>query len=324
MTYQNSNRFVVAAKRLSVVAAVVGLRSVAIAAPDEGVVQTSSNAPAAADIARVAARTPLVRFSQEPPRVGDRFVQRVDVAMDVHTRITQSGQIANESTDAVRRRQQRVLDVLEVAEGRAVKFRASFPHSRRQSPELAGGRELVAQPIEGKSYLAYRKGDQLLVADLSGRTPPADELKLVAEALENVGKPNPLAELLLTRPLAVGERILVPRETAKSLLGLKDQVGDVRRFELTLLRVESVASEAGQSPRAVFQARIDVRANDVSPMSMNLVGELAVEVDTCRLLRGEFHGPVDMSSVERTEGGIFQYSAVGELAISTQTQFARR
>ena len=271
------------------------------------------------------AKREFVRFSHQPTKVGDRAVQDVDVRMTIATQIIQSGQIANESTDSLHRQQRRVIDVREVSEGRATKIHASFPMSRRQSPQEGDGETLAVQPIEGKSYVMIREGEELRITDPSGAMPPLEEYKLVREALDNVGKPNPLATLLVGRRVAVGEKILVPRDVVKQLLGLADQIGTVKRFELTLAGVAPSrdAQASGAARTATFVARLEISPSGSSPMAMTLDGRLVVDVDSCRVQRTDFTGPIDMSSIERTPEGIFQYSAGGDLAISTRSQYGR-
>lgn len=277
--------------------------------------------PATAISQRVAAPAgKSVRFHQQPTVVGDRVVQRLGVHLALTTKITQSGQTAHESTNEMRRQQHRVIEVLEVVDGRAIKARASFPVSRRQSPEDANPDEFATQPIEGKTYLMTRDGDRLSVTDLEGVIPPLEEYKLVAESLENVGKPNPLAVLLVDRHIAIGQRILVSRDLVQQLLGFDDPVGTVRRFELTLARLEP-AVEKHPAERAVFQTKIEIVPNDASPLTITLQGEMVVETQTCRLASVELAGPVQLSSIERTAGGIFQYSAGGELKLAIRSQY---
>jgi hypothetical protein len=269
------------------------------------------------------AKSPLVRFRQSPAAVGDQVTQTLNVDLGLTTKITQSGQTAHESSNRMRREQERKIEVLEVADGRATKAKATFVVSRRQTPESSKPEELVTQPIEGKSYLMSREGDRVVVTGLDGAAPPEEETRLVAESLENVGKPNPFASLLVNRPMTVGQRVLVPREVVQSLLGFEGPIGSVHRFELTLLRVEPATAER-PSPVGVFQATIEVRPNDESPLSITLNGEMFVETETCRLTEVRMVGPVQLSSIERTAGGIFQFSAGGELNLAIRSDYAKQ
>jgi hypothetical protein len=308
--------------RLGAAAAIVvaGFARAQSPGADEFVEPAAATAPTPLPPPSVTAE--IVRFRQQPAEVGDRLVQRLGVHLGLATKITQSGQTAHESTNEMRRQQQRTIEVLEVAEGRAVKARASFEVSRRQSPEHENPEELAVQPIEGKSYLMTRTGDRLTVTDEEGAIPPLEEFKLVAESLENVGKANPLAELLTARPIGVGERLLVPREVVQPLLGFEDPLGTVHRFELRLVRVDPSGPDR-PAPTAVFETNIEVRPDDKSPLSISLAGHLAIETETCRMVAVDLAGPVEISSIERTEGGIFQFSAGGDLKMAIRSEYDR-
>jgi hypothetical protein len=306
-------------------AAIIVLLSASHAANAQPTIAIDSSVePAAASNPTAATPTgKIVRFRQHPTAIGDQVAQRLGVQLALTTKITQSGQTAHESTNEMRRQQHRVIEVLEAAEGRATKVRATFPVSRRQSPENPNPDELAVQPIEGKTYFMHRDGDQVTLTDAEGSIPPQEEFKLVAESLENVGKPNPLALLLVDRHVAVGQRILVPRDMVQQLLGFDDPVGTVRRFELTLTRVEPV-DEKHPAERAVFQTKIDIVPNDASPLTITLEGEMVVEIETCRLASVQLAGPVQLSSIERTSGGIFQYSAGGELNLAIRSEYGSK
>lgn len=274
----------------------------------------------AASVATSASSGQVVRFHQRPTVAGDRVAQRLGVHLVLTTKITQSGQTAHESSNAMRRQQQRIIEVLEAVDGRAVKTKVSFPLSRRQSPESGSPDELAVQPIEGKTYFMQRDGERLTITDAAGRIPPTEEYKLVAESLENVGKPNPLALMLVDRHVTVGQRILVPRDMVEQLLGFDDPVGSVRRFELTLVRVDA-ADETHPAEQALFQTGIEIVPNDSSPLTISLKGEMVVETETCRLASVALNGPVSMSTIERTSLGIYQYSAGGELQLAIRSWY---
>jgi hypothetical protein len=95
----------------------------------------------------------------------------------------------------------------------------------------------------------------------------------------------------------------------------------VHRFELTLVRLEPASEQAGQV--AVFTTDVEIRPNDKSPLSIALHGELAVETETCRLVSVDLSGPVQMTSIERTGGGVYNLSAGGELKLAIRSKYDR-
>jgi hypothetical protein len=285
-------------------------------APAGAVQPAAASAPAESATPPVG---PAVHFEQVETRVGDRAVQRFGMQLAITTKIVQSGQVAHESTDELRRQQQRTIDVLAVSGGRAVKAKATFDVSKQQTPDQPKP-ELAKLPIEGKSYLMARDGDKLTVTDLDGHMPPLDEYKLASESLASVGQPNPLAAILAGREVRIGQRVFVPREMAQSLLGFgSPELAVIQRFELTLNRVAPI--EEGGAPVAVFAFVIDVQPEKANEYAIHLSGEMAVEPATCRLASVDLAGPVNVSTVEHTGMGSYQYTMTGQLRLATRSQF---
>jgi hypothetical protein len=305
--------------RVSYVVVVGMLVGAPLRAEEAGVTPATAVTPAAPETPA----GPRIAFTQRDTAVGDRAVQRTGMHLNVRTRIVQSGQIAHDSTSEIRSQQQRTVDVTGVTEGRATKARVAFQVARRQSPDNPTPTELSPLATEGKSYLLERNGNELKVSDAEGRMPPEDELKLVAEALDGVGKPNPLAVVLGGRELAVGQRVFVPRDLAKSLLNLGSaELAEVNRFELTLDRIVP-AKDATVSDVAVFRVKIDVQPGEGGELGVTLSGEMGVEPVGCRLASVDLTGPVHVSTIERTPMGIYQYSMDGELKLAIRSEFGR-
>ena len=261
----------------------------------------------------------VVHFSRRPARPGDRVGQELAVQLNVQTQIVQSGQKAHEGDSTMRRRQTRLIEVLEAKDGKLHRARVIFPISRLQTPE-SEERELKPQPIEGKTYIVTRNGEFLNITTPDGEMPPLEEYRPAAEALEMLGRPNRLAAFLIKRPVNVGETLLVPRAIAGELMGVNDEVGIVKRFELRLLGVEAPLLEGG-SPRAVFASKIETMASEASPIELTIEGRVTVETETCRTVAASLSGPVQISSVEQTRGGVYQFEASGSLRVVIRSQY---
>jgi hypothetical protein len=286
---------------------------------DGGVQPATAVAPAAGPRPALG---PRVKFDQMRTEVGDRVLQRLGMQMAVTTKIVQSGQVAHEGQSEVRSQTQRTVDAMQVAEGRAVQARVTFQLAKRMAPDSPNPQEFESLPTEGKTYRLTRDGEDLTVTDAEGAIPPLEEFKIVAESLDGIGRPNPLAQVLAGREVAVGERMFVPRETAKTLLGIGGpELGVVHKFELTLDRL--AAAEKDAAPWAVFRVAIEIKPEDQSSLAVVLSGELAVEPATCRLMAVDLAGPVHISTIERTELGIYQYSMDGTLKLAMRSQYGR-
>jgi hypothetical protein len=264
-----------------------------------------------------------VRFAQLTANIGDRVGQEVRVELNLSTTITQSGQVAHQSQHVIQRRQDRGIEVLEVAEGRAGRVHVTYLTSRqvrreaRVEQEQAEG-QAIPQPIEGKSYYVTRQGQQLLITDQDDNIPPLEQYQLVLENMQTLGQPNPLARFLLGRTFITGERIALPQSLAEQLLGLGEPFGKVQSFELELTGSDRIDGQQC----ALFTATIAAVALEQGEIGLNITGRLAIQTATCRTVAAELTGPVQMASEERTGRGSFQYRATGDMRLSIHSTYA--
>ncbi|NOY29805.1 MAG: hypothetical protein GXP28_06395 [Planctomycetes bacterium] len=259
------------------------------------------------------AKPELVNFRQQPAQVGDQVGQKLAIDFDVSTTIVQSGQMANQDTATVRRRQDRLIEVLEVAGGRVRRARVSFPHSRYRSPENPDPTQLKVQIVEGKSYLVERRGEQLLVTDPQGTIPQQDEFEIVVNSVQTLGLPNPLAKFLLQRAISIGERIEVPHELAEQIMGFGDSLGQVQKFELELKELLVVDGQRC----ALFGATLEIRGHQDHPMEVDIKGSVTIQIDTCRTIEAKLAGPLHMTATEPS----YQITAEGGLKLAIRSHY---
>jgi hypothetical protein len=254
-----------------------------------------------------------IRFSLPTTVVGERVVQRVGMELHVHTAIKQSGKVAHEGDTNMRSRQEREIEVLEIADGKAVRAAVKYRLSRNLSPENADPADEVAQPVEGKSYIITREGETLLVTDPDGAIPPRAEYDIVVNTMESFGQPNLLAEFLLPRELHIGDRLQVPADIAKKMMGF-DSFGEVQKFELFFQEVKDIDGKAC----AIFVADIVAQGNAQNPLNVQARGNVIVELATCRTLDAMLKGPLSLVSVEQQT----EYSATGDLLLAIRSQYS--
>jgi len=262
-----------------------------------------------------------VTFAQQPAQVGDRVAQMVRVELHIETHILQAGQQAHDSQTSLRRRQQRFIEVLEVAQGSVRRAHVTYPLSRLTTTEHSKANDNiepeVAQPVEKKSYFVTREGERLLVTDAEGAIPPQQEYAIVATNLQNLGLPNPLIQFLLGRTVRVGERLVLPPKVAEKVLGFGDQFSQVKQFELQLQAVLEIESQ----PCAVFAATVSAVGEPASPIRIRAFGQVVIQTQTCRTVRAEFSGPLTLATAEHTPAGNFQYAARGNMHIAVEAKY---
>ena len=147
-----------------------------------------------------------------------------------------------------------------------------------------------------------------------------EEFEIVAQHMEIVGRPNPLAEFLADKSVAIGQTIELPRKIAGKLFNLGDQFGDVTRFELTLQK----AHIEGGVTQAVFLARVEAASNGSSQMRMQVEGPLVVQADTCRAAHVDLSGPIGMSETRGSYSTAYQVIGAGQLKMRIASAYRDR
>jgi hypothetical protein len=255
----------------------------------------------------------LVEFAPATTIVGEKVLQRVGMELNLHTIIKQDGKVAHDGTTSLRRRQERTIEVLEVAEGRARKAKVTYTLSRVMSPENNEPTAEITQPVEGKTYLITREGERLLVTESDGSIPTQKEFELVVNSMDTFGQPNPLAEFLLTRQIRVGESVEIPQHIAGVMMGL-DSLGEVQKFELLLSEVKSINGKEC----AVFVATILAQGKPENPLKVEAGGNVVIELATCRTLEATLTGPLALQSTDQKT----EYSATGDLLLAIRSQYS--
>lgn len=256
----------------------------------------------------------VVRFSQLPTSAGDRLTQKVGMELELRTVITQSGQVAHDSTMSLRRRQERNIEVLQVDDGgHARRAKVTFSLSRLKSPQNPTSEEEVPQVVEGRSYLITRSGDQLLITDKDGAIPTREEFELVLKSMESFGQPNLLAQFLLAQDVHLGDTLQVPPELAAEMMGL-DQLGSIERFELKLNELK----EFDGKKCAVFVATITAQGSPVAPLGIETQGTVVIDLATTRTVEATLSGPLSMHANEQDT----QYQASGKVLLAIRSFYS--
>lgn len=248
-------------------------------------------------------------FTKRPARVGDAVEQAVEATMDLSLRSRRGAAVLESEQVASRRRQHRRVVATGLDGGRAVRATVHFFEA-----ETTRDDQTANEPVVGKSYQCVREGDELRITDGDGAVPPFKEFAFVARAMDSLGKPNPLADYLSGRSLAVGERIDLPPEVARGALGFDERMGDVDRFALVLKAIEGDAV-------ANFHAEVEATGAGSSQMRALLTGPLRVEIGTCRVVGAELSGPVGLIETRGSVGRVYQIDGAGVLGVTITARY---
>jgi hypothetical protein len=272
-----------------------------------------------------------VRFQRRAAQVGDRVEQEVNLQMRMTTSIRQANELAGQHRNTVTSNLRRTVTTLEVADGRTSAVTVEYQvaakgviesHDTKPRDLQASNNtdDLQKQPVEGKTYVIRREPGQdgaLVITDINGNRPPAEEYEIVQQQMQMVGRANPLAEFLAGREITIGERIELPKEVAGQLFNLGDGFGKVTRFALTLQSIES----QGGTACAVFKADVEAASSTSTQMRLQVDGPLFVEVATCRAQKVSLIGPIGMSQTRGTYSTAYQVIGTGRLQMSIASNY---
>ena len=267
-------------------------------------------------------RAEAVHFTQRGPQVGDQTEQTVAVALRLDTMVRQGSELVEQAKTTIRREQRRVVTATEVESGRTVAALVRYVEATKQVATGQTAADLQAgpttpQPVAGKAYRCRREGDELRITDAQGNIPPLDQFEIIALNMESLGRPNPLADFLAGRTVAVGATIELPNELAEKLLGLGDTLGKVTQFRLTLDKIEPVDS----AECAVFHASIDAASNDSSQLRLQLEGPLVIQAATCRAVQASLTGPIGMSETRGSLTAAYQMTGAGKMTVEIASTY---
>jgi hypothetical protein len=265
-------------------------------------------------------------FKFRPPVVGRSAEQEVAFSLQLTSTTVQGGVTVDEVESKLTRRQIRVTEVLAIEDGRVTKARVTYRVAEQQTSgkRRDGGAIPVskaAQAVAGKTYIVWRAkpDDVLSIADEHGRQPPEEERTLVAGSLDAIGRINALGKFLDGRVLRVGQRIEIPRDAAREMLGFDKAMGQVAKFEMTLSRV----ANRGETPCGEFDTSIELTSPDADGQSTRFHGRMVVEVGACHSIEADFAGPVSFVENRSVAQSAYQVRSVGVLRVQMTSSPAK-
>lgn len=261
-----------------------------------------------------------VQFHWRPAAAGEEVQQHVDFTLDLKMTIEQAGQVVGSNERGMQRVQQRQVTVLETGEHGASAVEVHFDQARQTLVDGGQAAPAVNQPVAGKTYRVARRGEKIEVTYADGSPPTDEERQIVTASMDALGRPNPIARFFDGRTLAVGERVELPLELARELLGLDATLGQVTRIDMRLADVQSVHG----APCAVFDIGIAARSTDATTMTVEMKGRLLLAVDSCRSVLADLSGPVTLAEGRGPAAGHFTVQSAGTMRMAVESQYRRR
>ncbi len=249
--------------------------------------------------------------------MGDRAEQVQQFRLNLNLTIQQDGRVLEEVRGNVENVQKKQVELIGVMNGVTRRARVRFEQAERRSFEEGKQPNIQRLPVEGKSYVAARENERLLITDEKGQVPPLAEYEIVAQSMQTLGKPNPLSSFFHGRTVKVGQTLEMPTEMARELFGSGDSVHDVAAFALTLKRIEGSPAQRV----AVFSARMQASSRLAAGMKMEILGEFRMDPTTCRALGAKLSGPVSFTQQAAATGPAIEMEGKGNLNVEIQAAY---
>jgi hypothetical protein len=231
--------------------------------------------------------------------------------------VTQAQQVVHEDSTQVDRAQERTVRLTHVEPGERMAGEVTYARAEETVANKHDQSEAIQQPVVGKTYRVERVRGELSILDEEGEVPPRDQYEIVWHNMESFGKPNPLAEFLDRKTVAVGQTLELPTEAAMALLAFGEDVVAVERFSLTLAEVQEVEGRK----RAAFSAFVASRSHGRNQMGMQVEGTLVVDAATCRVVSLDLAGPVGLTETRSNGLDTFLVSGRGRIEVAMRGAF---
>ncbi len=253
------------------------------------------------------------QFTYRPLAVGDEARETLRCAIELKTIRAVDGQVIDVGDQTALREEQTLVTRLATAPGQTAKARLTYETSEQTSKSRLLDPQQTERPVAGKTYIVVRQGDELIISDQQGKSPPAEERQIVARTLDSLGRPNPLGKFFDGRSIALGETVQLPPEFTEKLLSGWDESLAKLPLEVILM---GTAQLDGQLC-AMFHT--PPGAGKRNPVE----GKMLIELATCRLAMLELRGPVARTERRGPPGEEFDVRHKGKLQIATHIEHIR-
>jgi hypothetical protein len=230
------------------------------------------------------------QFTYRPLGVGDQARETIRFALSLKTIRSQDGQVVDMADQAVERDEHSLVVRLPAQPGQAAKARITYEMSHQTVQARGGASNESERPVAGKSYVVARVGEELVITDPHGETPPDAELSIVERTMDGLGRPSPLGVFFDGRTVAIGQRVRLPAQFTEKLLAGWDESQARLPLDVVLMGTEHVDGQLC----ALFHTPPSAAA-EPGARRAPVDGKFLIELATCRVALVELRGPISTS-----------------------------
>ena len=258
-------------------------------------------------------------FHHLPAENGQKIWQHLTVFANTTTTYEQASQKIARQHRHVTREQVRRLTILDARPGPQNVVQVRYEKAQRTHSSAGRQAAIEPQPVAGKTYVVHRPAEELVVTGENGTEVTPEEIRIVRENMQSVGRANPLAKFLNGKTLQVGQRVQLPANVAEEMLGWQSDFGKPQEVTLTLNGLQTGTGQV----IADFELQIEGESVEGMDDTTRINGALSVEVNTCRVVATNLKAVVAVRQQRGPTGNTFYVSHQGKANIHTQVRFLR-
>ena len=260
-----------------------------------------------------------VSFNAISPKVGQTFVHTSTYKMDVDVVLKFAGELYQEHNDVTTITIRKAETVLEANGDAITKLKVLYELIDRKTviteDKIPENKKTEPSPVLGRTYVVSVQNGAIKVTDGHGLKPSNDEIEIVQDDYEGLGKSDSFLQLFRNKSIQPGERVQMPGALAEGIFT------DAEHRQVKVDNATFVLKNVRQNA-AIFDTALKMQWNQDANTSvkMNVTGETLVSIQNSRMLSSTLSGTVRVTGAEQIYDRLVMVDGKGKISITETLQ----
>jgi len=260
-----------------------------------------------------------ISFNAIAPKIGQTFVRTSSYTMDVDVILKFAGESLQEHNDVSTVTVRKAETVLEATGDANTKLKVTYELIERKTviteDKIPENKKAEPSPVLGRTYVVSVQNGIIKVTDAYGLKPSSDELDIVKNDYEGLGKPDSFLQVFRNKSIQPGDRVQMPGVIAEGIFT------DAEHRQVKVDNATFVLKNVRQNA-AIFDTALKMQWNQDANTSvkMNVVGETHVSIQNSRMLSSNLSGTVRVTGAEQIYDRLVMVDGKGKISITETMQ----
>jgi hypothetical protein len=256
-----------------------------------------------------------VLFSAPTMRVGQSFQREAIYKMNFDVVLKFAGETLQEANRALTQTTKKTETILEMNGDAITKLKVTYDLVDEKMVVTEDGisqdQKVEPNPVWKQTYIVSFQHGVLKVTDQNGLKPENNEIDIVTDEYENLGKSDSFRQFFRSRTVQVGEPLQMPGVLAEGMFT------DASHRKI---KVESASFilRAVRNKIATFDSALKMQWNQDANTSMklNLTGETLVDTQTSHMVTSSLSGTMRITGTEQLYNRLAMLDGKGKITIT--------